>query len=128
MADGRDGYLAERRAEGLPGLAPGREGKREGLKVGTILSKIVPEVASFPTRNLSKPFEKIVPQLFLTPRVKRYCVKKVLPFAGSEPAGGIYIPTVVRTGNSYSVGTPRTRLPCQNSCRGLGGRTLPPYE
>jgi len=64
VADGRDGYLAERRAEGLPGLAPGREGKREGLKVGTILSKIVPEVASFPTRNLSKPFEKIVPDFY----------------------------------------------------------------
>ena len=97
-------------AEGLPWLAPGREGKRGGLKVGTILSKIVPEVASFPTRNLSKPFEKIVPQLFLTPRVKRYCVKKVLPFAGSELARGIYIPALERAGSGYSVGTPRTRL------------------
>ena len=56
-------------AADLPGLTPGREGKREGLKVGTILSKIVPEVARgdaclascLSARDLLQPFEKIVP-------------------------------------------------------------------
>ena len=59
-------------AEGLPGLRQGREGKREGLKVGTILSKIVPEVARgsacrascLNARDLFQPFEKIVPDCF----------------------------------------------------------------
>ena len=39
--------------------------------------------------------QKTQPQLFLTPRVKRQCDEWDLPFAGSEPAGGIYIPAVV---------------------------------
>ena len=56
-------------AEGLPGLTPGRERKREGLKVGTILSKIFPEVARgsacrascLSARDLFQPFEKSSP-------------------------------------------------------------------
>ena len=53
----------------LPGLRRSGSGSAEGLKVGTILSKFVPEVArgsacpiaSLSARDLFRPFEKIVP-------------------------------------------------------------------
>ncbi len=45
-------HLGENKCGGPTWLALGREWKREGLKVGTILSKIVPEVARTSARDL----------------------------------------------------------------------------
>ena len=118
-------------AEGLPGLRQGREGKREGLKVGTILSKIVPEVArrsAYPVaclsaRDLSQLFEKIVPDFLAragsaeVPTMKFYRSRQ-------HPCRGlrIYIRKIVRTDRRGSTGIPGTRPPYQISRRGGGAR------
>ena len=116
---------------GHTGAAPGREGKREGLKVGTILSKIVPEVArgsAYPVaclsaRDLFQPFEKIVPD-FLA-RASSAFLQTMRPYPSrQQPCRGlrIYIRKIVRTDRRGSTGIPGTRPPYQISRRGGGAR------
>ena len=81
----------------LPGLAPVREGKREGLKVGTILSKSIHEAARgsacrascLSARDLFQPFEKNRPRLFLTPRVKQNYWRDRPTLRGEHPCRGL---------------------------------------
>ena len=87
---------------------------RVGVSAWYDLFEVAPEDAS---KALATSFtlRKNRPQLFLTPRVKRYCAKDVLLFASSELTEGLYIRAVVGAGRRYSVGAPRTRASYQTS-------------
>ena len=98
----------------LPGLAPVREGKREGLKVGTILSKSIHEAARgsacrascLSARDLFQPFEKIVPDCLARAgsegvQTMRACPSRQHPCRGLR----IYIRTVVEGGRAGGAGT-----------------------